>query len=86
MTEKAALQVATAPAAPSQYSRVCVSLASRHTDILSDRARIFNLGPTAVFKLLLDIERREGLIAKEFALRLNPEGRRRLPPETLPAA
>ena len=65
-----------APATNPPTSRVCISLCPDHADTLSDRSKTFNIGPTAVIKLLLEIERRDGLIAREVALRLNRRMRR----------
>ena len=67
----------------SAATRVCVSLDQVHANTLSDRSRHFNIGPTAVIKLLLEIEARDALVAREVALRLNPKKRRirkRTPP------
>jgi len=60
-----------AAAAKLPTPRVCIGLCPDHVDTLSDRSKYFNIGPTAVIKLLLEIERRDGLIAREVALRPN---------------
>ena len=60
-----------AAAANPPTSRVCISLCPDHADTLSERSKYFNIGPTAIIKLLLEIERRDGLIAREVALRPN---------------
>ena len=70
--------VVAAEATPeSPATRVCVSLDEVHVNTLSERTRHFNLGPTAVFKLLLEVDARDGTVAREVALRLNPKKRRR---------
>jgi len=69
--------VAAETTSESAATRVCVSLDQVHVNTLSERTRHFNLGPTAVFKLLLEVDARDGVVAREVALRLNPKKRRK---------
>ena len=58
------------PATHDQLTRVTITLAPAEVDMVGDRCLAYNIGPSRLFKLLREVERRHGLLRREVSARL----------------